>query len=43
MSIMFLDLVDVCVLVYLDKILMYFSIAEDHTRYIRAEFTRLVK
>ena len=42
MNIILGDLIDVCLLVYLDDILIYSSIAEDYTRHIRAVIEQLV-
>ena len=35
------DLVDICKLVYLENILIYLYVTEDHTSYVRAVFERL--
>ena len=37
------DLVDVCVLVYFDVILIYLATVEDYTKLIRAVFEQLAK
>ena len=37
-NLMLEDLVDICILVYLDDILICLAIAEDQTRHLRAVF-----
>ena len=37
------DLVDICLVVYLDNILIYLAIDRDYTKYITAVFERLAK
>ena len=43
MSIIWGDLFDIYILVYLDDTLIYSAIAEDHTSYIKAVFKILAK
>ena len=42
MNLLLADLLDKCVLVYMDSILIYSKMADDHVAHVKAVFERLV-